>query len=398
MEKILQELSILKTMKIKPNYSELARKHGIHRDTIRKYDNGYKGKPLNKPKLSVLDKYQEEIKEKLLIPGTRISSIYRFLTVKYGDIGSESNFRKYVQKNKLKINKQQTVHPRYETEPAIQLQFDWKENMQLVNKYGEIYIFNILTAALGHSRKHVFEYSKTKTREDVIRCLVNTFIKLGGVPYNCLTDHMSSIISNGKFSNEFVAFGRDFGFNCRKCKVRSPQTKGKVESKNRFLNWLKPYNGEFETEEELIAIIKNIENIANGEINATTGVPPNVLFEKEKPLLQPLPNKNIIEAYLELLSATVVSPESLIYYNKKYFSVPHEFIGKTVKFKENDNILNILYDNVLIRQHQIVNKTINYNPDDYINIFKSITEYSEDIESLAQSNLKALDNIGGVNF
>lgn len=40
-EKLKQELLILKTLKIKPNYSELSRIYKIDRRTIQKYNNGY---------------------------------------------------------------------------------------------------------------------------------------------------------------------------------------------------------------------------------------------------------------------------------------------------------------------------------------------------------------------
>lgn len=62
----------------------------------------------------------------------------------------------------------------------------------------------------------------------------------------------------------------------------SPETKGKDESCNRFMNWLYPYNCEFETENELIEIIKRINIKVNMEVNSTTNMPPIVLYEKEK--------------------------------------------------------------------------------------------------------------------
>ncbi|MCT4599044.1 MAG: hypothetical protein N4A50_14340 [Vallitalea sp.] len=251
-------------MNIKPNYSELARKYNVSRDTIRKYDNGYEGKPSKKPKPSVLDKYKEEINNnKLSIVGTRVSSVYQYFYALDNSIGSESNFRKYVNKNKLNKTKYTKAHPRFETPPGLQLQFDWKEDIKMVSKYGEIFEFNIFSSILSNSRKHIFQYSKTRTREDVIRCLADTFKELDGVPKICLTDNMSSIVSKGAFCDQFKIFAKDFRFIPQKCKSYSPETKGKVESKNRFLNWLKPYNEEFETEEDLIRIIKKIEHIAN---------------------------------------------------------------------------------------------------------------------------------------
>ena len=48
LNKLKQELMIMKTNGIKPNYSELARLHKCDRRTVRKYDNGYIGKPIEK--------------------------------------------------------------------------------------------------------------------------------------------------------------------------------------------------------------------------------------------------------------------------------------------------------------------------------------------------------------
>lgn len=47
------------------------------------------------------------------------------------------------------------------------------------------------------------------------------------------------------------------------------------------MSWLIPYNGEFETEEELIKIIENINIKINRQTNETIGVPPIMLFQKE---------------------------------------------------------------------------------------------------------------------
>ena len=40
-EKLKQELLIMKTLNIKPNYSELSRIYKVDRRTIEKYNNGY---------------------------------------------------------------------------------------------------------------------------------------------------------------------------------------------------------------------------------------------------------------------------------------------------------------------------------------------------------------------
>ena len=190
-EEVKQEMLILKTLNIKLNYSELSRKHNIDRRTIKKYNNGYSRENTKRTRKSKLDDLKDEIKEKLELPGITITGLYQYLS-KNRDIGSYSNFYKYVQKHKLKPKKRNKVHLRYETDFGEQLQFDWKEDIKMISKHGEIFEFNIFSATLGASRLHIFIYSKFKTRIDVQRCLVKTFEYIGGMPKELLTDNMSS--------------------------------------------------------------------------------------------------------------------------------------------------------------------------------------------------------------
>ena len=396
LEKLRRELLILKTLNIKPNCSELHRLYNIDRRTIKKYYNGYEKPKQRETKTSEISKIREEIKEKLTIPGTTIAGVYEYFKEDY-KIGTYSNFYKYVQKEKLKPNKNNKVHLRYETEYGKQLQFDWKEDIKLLSKYGEIFEFNIFSATLGASRLHVFIYSKTKTRLDVQRCLVKTFEYIQGVPEEILTDNMSSIVNNQthNFNKEFIAFTKDMQTTPKKCKIRHPYTKGKDESANRFINWLLPYNHEFEDEEELIKIIENINYKVNRKVNATTGASPIMLYNKEKEYLKPLPNKKILNEYLTQSIQTKISNESLFYYKGKRYSVPIQFINKTLDIQENNNKLYVYYNKKLITIHNISEKNINYKEEHYIEGLQSILNNKPqlEIENMAKKNLDRLNKL-----
>nr|WP_204615261.1 DDE-type integrase/transposase/recombinase [Desulforadius tongensis] len=119
----------------------------------------------------------------------------KYFYAKDKTIGTRSNFNYYIRKHKLKSKNKSVVHPRYETKPGEQLQFDFKEDITMISKNGEIFKFNILTTTLGYSRMHKFTYSKSKTKEDVFRCLIESFKYYGGVPKRLLTDNMSSIVN-----------------------------------------------------------------------------------------------------------------------------------------------------------------------------------------------------------
>jgi len=177
-EKLIQELRkellILKTLNIKPNYSELQRTYHIDRRTIKKYNNGYNKSNSNRKPKSEISKIREEIKEKLELPWTTISGVYQYFKDDY-KIGTYSNFYKYVKKENLNCKTKNKGHLRFETDYGQQLQFDWKEDIKMVSKNGELFEFNVFSATLGASRLHIFIYSKFRTRIDVQRCLVKTF-------------------------------------------------------------------------------------------------------------------------------------------------------------------------------------------------------------------------------
>lgn len=93
-----------------------------------------------------------------------------------------------------------------------------------------------------------------------------------------------------KVSARALEYAEAAGTQLRFCRRRTPQTKGKVESSNRFVERLRVYEGDFSGEEELIEIIAHIEARSNAEPNEETGVPPAVLFMGEKDHLRPVGN------------------------------------------------------------------------------------------------------------
>jgi len=256
------QLEIMKALGIKPNFTELGKEFGKDRHTIKKYYEGYEGPNATRKRPSKLDKYYDEIKSKFELVGVNKMAVYQYIYQKDDSIGTYSNFKKYVVKHDLKPKKSTAPHLRFETDPGEQMQSDWKEDITMISKHGEIFDFNVFSSTLGYSRLHDFVYSRTKTREDVERCLMTTFKYFGGVPKSMLTDNMRTVVDiNGvkkKVNREFNQFARDMGFSVDLCKYRSPETKGKDETANKFMNWLIPYNHEFEDEEELIEIIRGL--------------------------------------------------------------------------------------------------------------------------------------------
>jgi hypothetical protein len=159
-----------------------------------------------------------------------------------------------------------------------------------------------------------------------------------------------------------------------------------------FLDWLKPYDGEFGDETELIDIIKLINKTVNTQVCQGTGVTPMLLFQEEKEYLKPLPREQIIQYYLELDKPVQVQPDSLVHYSKKKYSVPPEYIGKSVFIKEEAGYINIYYQEKQIASHMKADKKINYREEDYMALMRASSS-SEKIDEYAKENLKMFDRL-----
>jgi|LFRM01.1.fsa_nt_gb transposase len=390
------QLGIIKVMNLKPNFSDLARQYGFDRRTVKKYYEGYDGKPKTRNKTSKLDKYKDEIIEKLQIKGIKVKAIYEYFVDKGYDVGGYSNFNKYIKNNNLKPTAKSKGHPRFETLPGKQAQVDWKENVKLISKYNEEFTFNVFSYKLSNSRYCYFEFNKHRTQQDVFDSLIKAFKETGGVPKEILFDNMRTVVdivdNRRKINTKMQAFANDFGFKISLCKPRRSYTKGKVEAANKFLEWILAYNYDFEDEDDLISKIKNINKKVNQYECQAIGVPPLLLFQKEKEYLQPLPKNQIIETYIDHELRTSVHKDSLVNYKGRKYSVPPKYIGKDVLLKQIDNQLYIYCNIELIRIHQLSNKKFNYDPEDYKALMAQSIKDDNDLENIVLENLNILDN------
>ena len=397
MNNLKGELAVMDNLGIKPNYAALGRKYGMDWRTVKKYHEGYEGKPSTRNKGSKLDEYKQEISDKLSIRRLTVRGAYEFMVKKYGydRIGSYPNFNKYVIKNNLKPKKSDTGHPRYEKGPGVQVQVDWKEDISIADKWGEIFTVNVLHMTLKYSRFGHLDMSVQKRFEDVSRGLINGFIKFGGVPEELLFDNMPTVANTNvkpkKPTDAISKLAKDFGFKVRLCGTRKPETKGTVEAKNKVVDWIRAYEGEFEGLEELAAIVETINKDMNITINQETDMSPTALFYKEKEYLQPLPARDIIDAYLTPIKYKV-SDEALIRYGNSKYSVDPKLIGEEVTVDLFDNKLCVYYNGKLVTFHTLNENPINYHKDHYTALMEGKVK-QEDMESIVTENLAMMDTL-----
>ena len=378
----------------------MARIMGCDPRTVKRYLNGYEPKKKKKiTRNSKLDKYKETIISKLEI-GCTSMAIFKFIQ-KDGYNGSYSLVADFVQKHKEERTKKATI--RFETAPGLQAQVDWKENLKMISKHGELFEVNIFLMVLGYSRMKFVKLTSDKTQKTLFKCMNEAFQYFQGVPKEILFDNMATVvdransrIGNVKLNTKFLQYSKDIGFNPITCRIYRPQTKGKVESLAKLVDRLQVYNHEFETYEELEKIVKMFMKEINNEVSQGTNKKPIEKLKKETKYLMPLPNQNILNTYTTSPKEYKVSKESMITYKGQKYSVPTYLIGKSVSVVETNEYIHIYYTTNLITKHKKSEKFLNYHKEHIVDILKTDALKGcedDEVESFIEENLSYYDEL-----
>jgi transposase len=195
------------------------------------------------------------------------------------------------------IRKQLTTQAvlRYETEPGHQAQVDWKEfgKQTIDGTERKLYAF-VMT--LGYSRKTFVRFVTSMKESVLLACHVRAFEYFGGTVERILYDNMTTAFvrnEDGGFdaNKRLLAFANHYGFVPKRCRVRRPQTKGKVERSIGYLGnhfWQSiegsPLSLDF-LNEEVVRWLGRADEKPIGGMNETR----NERFAREREHLKALP-------------------------------------------------------------------------------------------------------------
>lgn len=393
------------------NKAELARRYDCDPRTIDRYlkiqSGELEAKSCSRVYISKLDDYKSTIINKVDTYGCTAMAVYKFICKK-GYTGKYSIVADFVKHHKDDETKKATI--RFETNPGLQAQVDWKEDMTLVNRFGEVFRINIFLMVLGYSRYKFLMITSDRTQETLFNCMVSAFKHFGGVPHEILFDNMKTVVDHAKssfartvFNECFAYFAKDIGFKPIACRPYRPQTKGKVESLAKLMDRLKAYNEEFESWNDLVNISQNFMDDLNHEVSQGSGEIPVILFNKEKEYLLPPPDNGILTSYISRQEDKTypVNRESMIKYEGKKYSVPTRYIGERMTVITDDTgNLSIYYNNEFVVCHAISSKMYNYTIDTACDILRSDAMQGRtdaEILSFVQNNLLNMDRcIGGL--
>ena len=386
---------------MKVNCSKLARQLNCDRRTVSRYvelaKNGKKATKRVYQKKT--DGFEKIIEEKVKTTAPAIA-IYHYLVKNHGYKGSYSTLKRYI--HNLNIEKQHNSVIRFETDPGIQAQVDWKESLKFKTKDGETIKFNVFLMILGFSRTKFLMVTETRDLQQVEFSLACAFRYFGGVPHEILFDNMRSIIDKARtqysepvFNENFKVFAEDCGFVPKACVAYRPETKGKVEVTAKLMNRLKVYSGDITGFDDIRQIASELNDELNSAVCQATGKKPFDLLEAEKPFLHKT-NLGILTGYFIDNVKRKVSKESMISYEGKKYSVPPEYIGKKVDISDAGSGFDISFNGHFVRHWEKSSKMMNFDHTDYLEIARlsSLRRLDDDeIKLIAERNLEIYDKL-----
>ncbi len=312
---------------------EIAEILGVTDRTVRNYLAERPRERINPVRVSKLDPYKEYLRHRIENnPGINGELVYESLR-KMGYTGKRSVLKEYL--TKLRREYYRVAVVRYETEPGFQAQVDWVEfgPCMVDGKHRKLYA---VTMTLGFSRLPFVRFTTDMTSATLLACHQEAFRYFGGIPAEILYDNMKTAwVYDGERwrpNKRLAAFACHYGFIPRRCQVRRPETKGKVERFNQYLEgnfFAGLERRDFMLDELNESVLSWIERI---KLNKVSGLGESRAerFDRERDCLKAIP-----ESPFDCRDAItlIVSRESCITWKTNRYSVNPSLIGREVVFR-----------------------------------------------------------------
>ena len=279
---------------------------------------------------SLCEPYQETIL-KWIEQGLSAQRIYQDLVTEYGFAGKYPSVRRFVGHFK---NQSALPFRRIEVDPGEEAQIDFGTGAPIVDADGRRRRTHVLRIVLSHSRKAYSESVFRQTTDNLIAVLENAFQHFGGVPATLVPDNLKAAVLTADWYDpdlnpKLVSFCEHYGTVLLPTKPRTPRHKGKVE---RGVDYVQNNALKGRTFASLADqndyLLRWETTVADTRIHGTTRKQVQKLFlENEQAKLGALPRDrfpNFKEAQRK------VSRDGHFAVEKSYYSVPPEFLGRTL--------------------------------------------------------------------
>lgn len=312
---------------------------GHHRDTVKKaLSEPVFREKIPRKRTSAVAVFDKQINEWL----KQQVKIKRMLELAEADpdhpyTGGETAFYDYVRK----VRKAEGLIPakmavRFDGLPGEFVQVDWGEIRDFpftkAEMKGETRYF--FAARLKHSRFMFVRFTTDMVEETLVRCLVDCFVTLGGVPWVVTVDNMKTATLGRDDKNQpiwhptFQRLASEFGFHPEACAPAAGNQKGVVENlvkfvKSNFVNGRTFYDCA-DLDSEVAAWLHKVNFLRECDANQTI---PATLLVQEQARMGKLP---LTAKDYGLFESLMVNREGLVTFETNKYSVPARLVGQAV--------------------------------------------------------------------
>jgi len=317
----------------KLSISEIARQLLLDRKTVRKalQAQTVPAERISRIRTSKLDAYKTYIGERLAqYPRLPATAVYEEIQ-RRGYTGKLRILWQYIAGIRRKTTE---AFVRITSLPGEYGQVDWAHcgTVQIGTAVRKLSCFVMV---LSYSRLLYLEFRLSQCLEDFIQCHINAFRFFGGIPKKLLYDNLKTVVlsrlgTSIQFNQQFAAFAGSYLFEPVCCNPGRGNEKGIVESGIKYIR------SNFLMGRTISWPLINADalhwrdEIANVRLHASTHERPCDRFEKEKPLLLPLPEHEYDASIIRTLKAT---SQALIHFDGNTYSVPYAYAYKAVILK-----------------------------------------------------------------
>jgi transposase len=216
---------------------ELARRHGIDRNTVRRALRSDAPPVYRRSSASKLDPFKDEIhrllKADAKLPGQRLRELLEPL----GFDGGKTIVDDYLREVRPLFAAPPRTFQRTVYRPGEVCQFDvWEPKAEVPVGQGQTRRAWVVVACLGYSRAGAGALVFSKQTPDLLAGIARCLWSLGALPQTLVWDRQAGIHGHGgRPSEEFAAFCGQLRVDWRFCAPADPQAKGVVERLQDFI-------------------------------------------------------------------------------------------------------------------------------------------------------------------
>ena len=340
--------------------SAIAQRSGLDRKTVRKYIRAgvhvpkYKARAL-KPRL--LDAYVGYLTQRIQsYPGLSVQRLLREIR-EMGYAGSRTILGDFLRE--IRPTRAPHFERRFETAAGEQAQVDFAHfNVEFEDVPGQRRSIWLFSLVLGHSRYLWARFVEHQDLQTLLRCHIEAFTHLGGVPRQLLYDRMKSAVlgETGErhivYNTKLIALAQHYGFAPRACKPYRAKTKGKVERPFRYIRQDFFLARRFRNLGELNAQLRHwLDTVANLRVHGTTQRIVAEHYAQEQPSLQALP-ASPFNGLIRLERR--VSHDGLVSVGGNYYSVPEATRRRVLEVHSLAHEVRIFEENQLLAIHPVL--------------------------------------------